>query len=101
MGLSRNPNGPLQTAILGSIDDVIFWETSKPVDIEPDDSDIAYIVKIADRIDLIAARILGDAQLWWVVLHRNDLRLVPNDLVPGRTIFIPTSESLSRRGLVS
>jgi hypothetical protein len=58
------------------------------------------MVKVADRLDNIAAGILGDKQLSWVILHRNGLRLLPNDLVPGKTIFIPTRDSLSRRGII-
>lgn len=100
MGLNRNPNGPLRTAVLSRISEVVFFAPTRPVDIDPADSDIAYIVKIADRLDLIASRILGNAHLWWVILHRNDIRLMPNDLVPGRTIFIPTLDSLNRRGIL-
>ena len=100
MGVSRNPIGPLSTSTLGRINEVIFWGPTQPPTIEAEDTDITYLVKIADRIDDIAARILGDAQLMWVILHRNDLRLAPNDLVPGRNIFIPTRASLSRRGIV-
>ena len=100
MALSRNPIGPLRTAVLAQINEVVFFSPTVPPDIDPVDSDIPYIVKIADRLDLIAARILGDSQLAWIILHRNDLRLAPNDLVPGRTIFIPTRESLRRRGIL-
>jgi len=100
MGLSRNPTGQLRTAILSQIEEVVFFSPTQPVDIKPQDDDIGYIVKIADRLDLLAARILGDAQLGWVILHRNSLRLAPNDLVPGRTIYIPTRESLRRRGIL-
>lgn len=100
MGLSRNPSGPLRNAILSRLDEVIFFSPTIPPDIDPEDSDISYIVKIGDRLDLLAARTLRDAQLGWVILHRNDLRLAPNDLVPGRTIYIPTIESLQRRGIV-
>ena len=100
MSLSRNPDGPLQSATLSSIGEAIFWAPSRPKDIKPRDDDIGYIVKIGDRIDLIANRLLGTPYLWWVILHRNDLRLAPNDLVPGRTIYVPTTESLAQRGLL-
>lgn len=100
MGLSRNSTGPLRTATLRSIADVVFFSPTNPPDIDPVDTDIAYIVKIGDRLDLIASRIFGDVQLGWIILHRNDLRLAPNDLVPGRTIFIPTLESLQSRGIL-
>lgn len=100
MGLSRNLNGPLSTAILGSINDVIFWGPTQPPEIKPQDSDIVHLVRIADRLDLIASQYLGDPQRSWIILLRNNLRLVPNDLVPGQQIFIPTIESLTERGII-
>lgn len=101
MGVSRNPAGPLRHATLGRINDVVFFSPTQPPDIDPRDSDIIYMVRIADRLDNIAFRLLGDQQLGWVILHRNDMRLVPNDLVPGKNIFIPTIESLRRRGIIA
>lgn len=100
MGVSRNPIGPLRTSFLTQFDDVFFFSPTNPVDIAPEDTDIVYLIKIADRLDNIASATLGSEQLGWVILHRNNLRLVPNDLIPGRTIFIPTRESLVRRGII-
>lgn len=100
MTLARNKDGPLKTATLHQADDVIFWGLTDPVDIDPRDTDIPYVVKIGDRLDLLAARYLANEQLGWVILHRNNLRLVPNDLVPGRTIFIPTVQTLTDRGII-
>ena len=39
-------------------------------------------------------------QLGWVILERNNLRLVPNDLVPGRTLYIPSIDGLKERGIL-
>lgn len=100
MGLSRNPIGPLRTSTLAQFQDVLFFTPTNPPDIEPEDTDIVYTIKIADRLDNIAAGLLGNEQLGWVILHRNNLRLAPNDLVPGRTLFVPTRESLTRRGII-
>ena len=100
MGLSKNPTGPLQFSTLVQSNDVIWFSTTEPPDIAPDATDIPYMVKVADRLDNIAAGILGDKQLSWVILQRNGLRLLPNDLVPGKTIFIPTRTSLSQRGII-
>lgn len=101
MSISRNDLGPLRYSTLSSVDGVIFWSPTEPPTIAPVDTDIGYVVKIADRLDLIAQRFLGSPQLGWVILERNDLRLEPNDLVPGLKIFIPTRESLRQRGIVS
>src|SRR3990172_1897057 len=100
MGVRRNPSGPLITSTLYRIGDVIFWGTTVQPTIEARDDDEIYIVRNFDRIDLIAHNRMGDSQLGWVLLARNDLRLVPNDLVPGMKLFIPTRESLSQRGIV-
>lgn len=100
MGVQRNPLGPLATAQLRRIEEAVFWGPTQPRDIDPRDDDIAYTVKVSDRVDLLASQKLNDAQLGWVILQRNNLRLTPNDLVPGQKIFIPTRESLRERGLV-
>jgi len=100
MGLSRNPAGPLRYAVLGQIQEAIFFAPTQPPSIDARDTDIAYLVKIADRLDSIATRFLANPQLGWIILHRNDFRLAPNDLVPGTKIFIPTIASLRERGIV-
>lgn len=99
MGAKRNPTGPLTTAVLYQINECIFWGRTRPKTIDPMDDDEIYTVRNFDRLDLIASNRLGDAQLWWVILLRNDLRLVPNDLVPGMQIFIPSRQSLRSRGI--
>jgi hypothetical protein len=99
MGLSRNPIGPLSVNTLYQEEEAIFFGTSEPPDIDPADTDISYTVKISDRLDLLASRYLASEQRGWIILHRNNLRLAPNDLVPGQKIFIPTLESLRERGI--
>ena len=100
MAVKKNPTGPLTTASLRRINEVIFWAPTRPRDIGPQDDDQVYTIRSHDRLDNIAADRLNDQQLGWVILHRNDMRLAPNDLVPGRKIFIPTRESLRRRGYI-
>lgn len=100
MAVRRNPTGPLTTSTLWQIEETIFWGPTKPRNIPPRDDDREYMIKIGDQIDLIANKFYGDPQLWWVIVHRNDLRLIPNDLVPGRNIYIPTRDGLRRRGFV-
>ena len=64
------------------------------------DTDRAHTVRIADRLDNLAFAFLGDPALGWIILLRNDMRLAPNDLVPGRKIFIPTRQTLAARGVL-
>ena len=101
MAVRRNPNGPLITTSLRGINDVIFWTATRAIDILARDDDESYTIKSHDRLDNIAASKLLDPQLGWIILLRNDLRLVPNDLIPGRKIFIPTRQSLRDRGIIS
>ena len=100
MGVRRNPTGPLTTATLHQISEAIFWGPTRAPTIAARDDDERHTVTSFDRIDLLADTKLGDSQLFWVILARNDLRLPPNDLVPGQSIFIPTRESLRERGIV-
>lgn len=111
MGVKRNTQGPLFHAELmqiGGSDAVVFWDRSFPPGIPPEDTDEDVIVEMADRHDLMAFRKLGSSQQGWVIMERNrdiipeefDMRLWPNDWVPGLRIKIPTQESLNRRGIV-
>jgi hypothetical protein len=100
MGLTRASTGPLSYATLYRDGEAVFWGGTNPPVIAPQDTDIVHTVTSSDRLDLIATRFLSDFQLGWVIMIRNDMRLAPNDLVPGMRIFIPTRESLRTRGIV-
>lgn len=49
-----------------------------------------YVVLEGDRLDLLAYRLYGDPQLWWVIANANPEYLFPDDLTPGSTIRLPT-----------
>lgn len=111
MGVRRNPQGPLRHAELvqfGINDGVVFWDRTLPPPVEALDTDEDYIIEIGDRHDLLAFRKVGSSHLCWAIMERNrdiepeeiDMRLWPNDFVPGRTIKIPTRDSLTRRGVI-
>lgn len=100
MAIERNPAGPTSRAALYKIDDVTFWDKTRPPDILPQADDEPYLVKIGDRLDLLAFTKLGDSDRGWIIMLRNDLRLMPNDLVPGIKIMIPTYDSLRKRGII-
>lgn len=48
-----------------------------------------YVVAEGDRYDLIAARLLGDPQLWWVFADLNPEYLHPDPLPSGAIIRVP------------
>lgn len=50
-------------------------------------------VKEGDRLDLIAARTLGDAPQWWRVADANDATYPPLLLEPGRTLKVPIPQA--------
>lgn len=48
-----------------------------------------YTVKDGDRIDIIAARFLGEADLWWMLADYNPEWLYYDYLPPGTLLRIP------------
>jgi len=101
MVVSRNPSGPLVHSQLVQFVETVWWDqTRPPFPILERPDDIKYIVKQPDRLDIIALTQLGDVQLGWTIMERNNFRLIPNDLVPGQTIFIPSIEGLKERGII-
>ena len=101
MGVKRNPLGPLSHADLIQIDEVIFWDKSQPPAINSLDTDMTYLVQMADRPDYLAFRELDSSNLGWVIMELNQMRLWPDDFVPGLQIKLPSRDSLRRRGISS
>jgi hypothetical protein len=100
MSIIFNPAGPLKYAGLFQINEATFWDKTRPPVINPQDDDELYLVKNNDRLDLIAAKKLNDPARGWVILRRNNLSLIPNDLVPGSYIYIPTITSLQENNII-
>lgn len=107
MGVRRNTQGPLLHSQLVQINEVVFWDRTLPPKVEASDTDEPYIVEMADRSDLLAARKIKSSQWGWIIMERNrseedqtlDMRLWPNDFVPGATIMLPASDSVTQRGI--
>lgn len=56
-----------------------------------------YRIHRGDRIDILAAELLGDSRLWWVLAELNPLELDnPEELVPGRVINIPPPDFIAQ-----
>ncbi len=68
--------------------DVLFWGNRPKIDIPPRPDDRFHTVVEGDRIDLLAHRYLGDANLWWVIADYNDLFFC-QDLDIGTKLRIP------------
>ena len=73
-----------------------FLGTRPLVDTTPRPDDRFHTVVAADRVDLIAARYLGRADLWWIVCDYNDI-LFPLELEVGAVLRIPSVEHVNMR----
>jgi len=98
--INRNPVGPLRVAQLTRVDGVLFWDRTRPGHVMPHGDDHDYIIQIGDRTDSLAYAELEDDAIGHLIMLRNNMRLWPNDFVPGKRIQIPTHESLSERGFI-
>ena len=66
-----------------------FLGTRPRIDTSPQPDDVFHTVVEGDRIDLIAYRYLGRADLWWVVCDYNDVFL-PLKLETGMVLRLPS-----------
>ena len=51
-----------------------------------------YVWKERDRIESVAARLLGDSNLWWRIMDYNPEVIDPINIVAGTPIRIPSDE---------
>lgn len=49
----------------------------------------AHVWSESDRLDLVAARYLGDPSLWWMVMDYNPLIPDPLHILPGTVLNVP------------
>lgn len=66
-------------------------ETWQPPDIEPSATDLQTQVKPGEegRLDLVARRVYGNEQLWWVIAFINDIIDPFNEVTVGRKLRFP------------
>lgn len=48
-----------------------------------------HVFQRGDRLDLLAYRYYGDAQLWWVIMDANPRYMTPWDIPIGANLTIP------------
>lgn len=75
-----------------------FLGTRPRIDTSPQPDDLFHTVVEDDRIDLIAYRYLGRADLWWVICDYNDVFL-PLELEVGTVLRLPSVEHVQMRML--
>lgn len=85
------PDSRYATCILYVDGTVEFIGTRQRIDTAPRQDDVFYAVVVGDRIDLIAYRYLGRADLWWIICDYNNI-FFPLELETGSTLRIPSAE---------
>ncbi|MEN6521102.1 MAG: hypothetical protein ABFD46_08140 [Armatimonadota bacterium] len=73
-----------------------FFGARQRIDTTPQPDDTFHTVIEGDRIDLIAYRYLGSADLWWIVCDYNGL-FFPLEIEIGRVLRIPSIEHMQMR----
>jgi hypothetical protein len=66
------------------------------IDTTPEPDDVFHTVSQGDRVDLLAYRYLGQADLWWVICDYNDI-FFPLDVPVGTVLRIPSDEHVQMR----
>lgn len=83
-------NSRLRYAPLVLVDGYEFWDllVLEGIPVQPDETQ--YVVKMTDRIDLLANTFYGDPVLWWVLAVANNMEILPTDLKFGVTLRVPS-----------
>jgi len=73
-----------------------FLGTRPLLDRSPRMDDRFHTVVEGDRVDLLAFRYLGKAELWWIICDYNDV-FFPLELDAGTVLRIPSIEHVQMR----
>lgn len=85
------PDSRYATCVLYVDGNEEFIGTRPRIDTSPRPDDVFHTVVEGERIDLIAYRYLGRAELWWVICDYNDI-FFPLELESGMVLRIPSVE---------
>lgn len=90
------PDSRYATSVLYVDGSEEFLGTRERIDTSPRPDDVFHTVTESDRIDLIAYRYLGSAELWWIICDYNDI-FFPLQLEIGRVLRLPSIEQVEMR----
>ena len=76
--------------------DETFLGARQRIDTSPRPDDRFHTVVDGDRVDVLAARFLGRAELWWVICDYNDV-FFPLELDLGAVLRVPSVEHVNMR----
>ncbi len=85
------PDSRYATCVLYVDGDQEFLGSRPRIDTSPRPDDVFHTVVEGDRIDFIAYRYFGRADLWWIICDYNDL-FFPLELPVGQVLRIPSSD---------
>lgn len=79
----------LSMSSLYKIDGIEFWGRPEVPILGPSNDDKIHIVEDRERIDQISKKYYKRDDWDWIVAYRNNLFLLPCELVPGQKLIIP------------
>lgn len=94
----KKASSRLTHSTLVVVDGIEFWTRPEIPDIEADSTDDYHNIEEHERIDKISQDKYKRTDWWWVLAHRNNMRLLPNELSPGNFLIVPRA-SLVRKNL--
>lgn len=92
----RKGSSRLVHAELQNIDGIEFFSRPEIPDLSSSSSDIQHTVSDGDRLDTISKRYYKQDSFYWILAHRNDIRLFPDDLITGQRIVVTSSPQIRR-----
>lgn len=87
----------LAFAKLVVIDGIEFWTRPEIPRLTPGADDIQYTPIDGQRIDSIAKLVYQQDALWWVIAHRNDIKIIPNEISNERPLMITPASKVRRQ----
>jgi hypothetical protein len=73
-----------------------FVGSREQIDTSAQPDDIFHTAVEGDRVDLIAYRYLGRAELWWIICDYNDI-FFPLEIAAGTVMRLPSVEQVEMR----
>lgn len=84
----KKASSRLRHSELVVIDGIEFWTRPSIPGLTPSSNDTQHEVLESERIDNIAKKNYQQDGRWWVIAHRNGLRELPGDIIPGQRLII-------------
>jgi hypothetical protein len=83
-------------AELQNIDGIEFFSRPELPELTESSTDKQHTVADVERLDSISRRYYRQDSFYWVIAHRNDIRIFPEGLMPGQRIIIPSAAKIRK-----